>query len=356
MIRKHIVVIALLTFIGLLITGQGFLLATPMPSAMIIESSHAYSDKLEVVKEIRFKIYAGAYDLPMKVAAVPGVNQVGTQSILVYYEAKNDFETYRSTEPRSIILAGLGAILPSDLRLRGLQGSVRLVGSDELLPAIENFPDGVLILPAVASRWEITPPRLDSSRLHKWVSNGGTLFVLGVTDYYRTFLSLDSGVVEIPDNGFAWVAAGQTRAAHSTLISEALDLQYDLVTTGLPVSWLEGRDGKALGKITSGAEPRTSIGTFKSGSGHIIVFGGSVMPAYGAETVSRDIMQILQSGILKTETTPVYRNYLVSGSNSFEDTLTVPVTNDSLINVLFFSTDKYHLFYRQNYVEVGAVK
>ncbi|MDD5093464.1 MAG: hypothetical protein PHV74_03670 [Dehalococcoidia bacterium] len=134
-------------------------------------------------------------------------------------------------------------------------------------------------------------------------------------------------------------------ATVSSEIAHALNITFDSTETGVPVETVEASGGKILGKTSGGTESRTSAASFQLGKGHLVIFGGGVEPPYGQESVSKDIMQILHSGILDAPAVPVSRDYLLSGGETVRDRLEIPAAGADGVNLLFYSTDMNHIFY-----------
>ncbi|HEY50422.1 MAG TPA: hypothetical protein G4O20_01280 [Dehalococcoidia bacterium] len=519
-VNNNRILIALLLVVAILVGGQYYLLFTEGPGFNIesAKSKQALSIDLNAgigsgsYLEIGYQVSAGKYDLPLRVVAIPGARPPEELKIFIYYESENDYRVYHSTQPRAIIAAGLGDILASELSLRGIKGSAIMVGDDKLQQILTEETDGILVLPAVVEYWEMIPPSLNQKELLDWISNGGTVILLGGTEYYRDLMTLYSSIVEVgprnplswsagdlnnsglailnpitePDEGFVWqyediseagkaawiISTLETQrdwntyqnlqfrmklddpssverfylrindslsnfhdyyisqmvgdlgkwqdvminlsepsytsetppdlsdikslalvadfvtnqsgmvsfnlyctgvnilqkvsiipnsianleAENATVISEGLGLSHNLATTGPEVEIVELMGGKVLGKVTHDESPRTSIAALQLGKGSIIIFGGGVNGPYGQETISKDIMQILQSSILETRFKMVYRDYFLKGGTSIEDTLALPVAIGEPVNVFIYSTDIYHFFYRSYYLETGEPK
>ncbi len=363
-VGKNGTAIYLLAFVALLALGQMWLLFASKPdvTASIVGPELSVSTGHEGVTEIRFKIRAGRYDLPLRVSAIPGAPTDINRPIFVFYEAQNDFATYRSIQPYNMIVAGLGNDLPAALRMRGMKGEVKVMGNDDLPQALWDSKNGILILPAVAASRELIPLRVDRDRLLSWVSDGGTVFLIGFTPYYRNLLvrnpdglQPDSSLhdVDLNQKRPVWRSGDQLRASYSSPISEALGLRYELATTGIPLSQLQDRGGKVLGKTTGSEGGRASIASLDVGAGHLVIFGGGIPPVYGSEMITEDIVQIIQSGILETDATPLYRDIQVRGGASVDETISMPYQAGTSIKVLFFATDEYHLFYSEYYFKNG---
>jgi hypothetical protein len=506
--------IAILVFILILLGVQFYITSGVSTSSTINETRLVpvagiqTEQEVGTVFKIKYSIDAGDYSLPVNVVAIPGITRKDHLSIYLYFDPQNDFEFYKSTSPRALIIAGMLNILKSELKLRGLNGTVNLVSNSELSQTLKNDKNGILVIPCLAGYLQIKPPDLPQNGFLSWVNDGGILVLIGGTSWSMNLTTLVTTTTEMDLNpeqwkpgdsgnsgkasveltrdsepvlhysyqnpavtkGGAWLVqtfsnpvtidnemkniqisikatglsnvrtffieikdvngnsnqyyiyprmiknldsymnieidltnptihtqqvldmssisqialctvfldeTGETpfdiyvksisfyqnislipltskdivQATQPNIYSDALGLQYDIATQGVPIRVLETLSGKALGKITEEDDPRTSIASFNLGQGSLIIFGGPVNKPYGQEVISKDIMQIIQSGVLTSRYEPIYQTYLVNQNTTMTDDIAIPITGIDSVDILFYSTDKYHLFYRNYFFE-----
>jgi hypothetical protein len=118
------------------------------------------------------------------------------------------------------------------------------------------------------------------------------------------------------------------QASEESPISEALNLTYGYVTSGIDVATLEAEGGTVLGKVaTVDNVTLTSIGLIPYGNGSEVIFGNGLYPPYWQSDVARDIVTILASGILDVNGPVTYATYSLVSYGTISGDIRVPAAN-----------------------------
>lgn len=86
------------------------------------------------------------------------------------------------------------------------------------------------------------------------------------------------------------------------------------------------------------------VSAYRIERGLVVLFRPGIVPACAEGDIAHDIMQILQSGLINGKRQHVYADHLVPRFGRIRGTLRLSAA-DAALSVLFFSRDRYHLFY-----------
>ncbi len=132
-----------------------------------------------------------------------------------------------------------------------------------------------------------------------------------------------------------------TRAQKDSEASRALGLSYAYVNNGALVSALNRVGGYALGKIQIAQEDvRTAIALLPFGRGKILIFGFGIYPPYFQDLVAKDVMQLIESGVLHVTGPVRYRVHKLPRRSRIADRLTLEAGTFTKLRVFFFSSDE----------------
>ncbi len=132
-----------------------------------------------------------------------------------------------------------------------------------------------------------------------------------------------------------------TKAEKDNEASKALGLSYAYVNNGASVSVLKQVGGYALGKIqTEQSDARTAIALLPFGRGKILIFGFGIYPPYFQDVVAKDLMQVIESGVLHVTGPVRSRVHKLLGRSRITDSLTLEAGPFTKWRVFLFSSDE----------------
>ncbi|HXX88540.1 MAG TPA: hypothetical protein VEH86_08860 [Candidatus Acidoferrum sp.] len=318
---------------------------------------------------LNYTVKSAEYPLDIQISATP------LTSILQSAVDKEVFIYYDPDYPSSLVgdIGWMGLIdhIPVELKLRGYNGSVKIVDAEELRNVIEANPDSVVVIPS-----GVLPETVhanNASLIGNWLQSGGVLIWIG--DAFAYFSGYKGKVIQLfSENNFSQVQnqmlgftlfdnaskEDERLATIPSNFSNALNLQYPDATTGAYVSEVLKHGGEILGKITSSEYPRTSIAYVPVGSGQLILFGGGVGRVFtvsGEDAIAHDIAQILCSGfdfssqIVTSSLHQLGRNEGESGS------ISIPLPQNQGITgvmIVAFSESPYDRYFSRQFLPIGG--
>lgn len=278
--------------------------------------------------------------------------------VYVFYDAG-----YPTVGTDWIFSAMLQSHLNAELRLRGYSDAAKLVNATELESILLTEEPAILIIASGGFPSNVFSK--DLNLVKPWIDSGGILIWFG---FYIGYYSLERGMkkeditADMPQNPrengskefglegfFEYLELKDTPdvASYSLPISEALEVNYDLIQQAPLLDMVLARNGLVLGKI-GGQTPsrfRSSVSMIPVGLGKIILFGFFLMQSLasnGPEDAAWDIAQILCSGVLQmnTSSAPWYQSYHLSASESTTDVYSSTVGSGVVGFVVFEYTSR----------------
>ena len=241
--------------------------------------------------------------------------------------------------------------LAIELNLRGYSGEVKLVNASELEAVFLSKDPAVVVMAYGAFPSNVFSR--DTNLVTPWIESGGVMLWFGwEMGYYSvdssqaggklTRLGLD-GIMAVGMYNYdypifavspTWIAGGQ-----GTSVSEALGIRYNQIRAAPVLENVVDSGGLVLGHVGKlRSSVRVSVSDISMGNGSVVTFGffiGSLDTAGDKNdptsfySISRDIAQILCSGILQSSASSEVEseNYVLSAGESIAGSVTVPVSS-----------------------------
>ncbi|MHA1469871.1 MAG: hypothetical protein ACTSSP_04845, partial [Candidatus Asgardarchaeia archaeon] len=243
-------------------------------------------------------------------------NNQQLRNIFIYYD-----EAYQVAGVTRKCALGIVSQLPVELKIRNYSGEVFIINATTLRDLLQNLNTAnQSILIVTTGAFPDTVYSKEENIVKPWVEAGGILVWMGDTlGFYSATMSKErlnysdpkhpkeDGLISFFGSKSIIIPSKWGSVAfNDSTYSKALALKYSFISRGVNITEVELRGGKILGKITSSV---TSIASIPLKKGNIIIFGGE---ALDARTISKDIAQIISSGVLFSDDLIFYKNYKLS--------------------------------------------
>ena len=345
---------------------------SPRPVSLQVFNSNSTNNALNM----EFLISS---DIPsnITVTAIPVTTEQVDMPVYVFYD--ENYSTQGIGSDWSLIHR-LWEHLKIDLKLRNYHGDVELVDAKELQSIFTSNESSVVIMaygafPSNVFSWEknfVTP----------WIQSGGILIWFGWEPGYYTvdqgqgYITSDmpnqlhsEGIERLGFGGIFQPTFGEPywiTCEVRTPISEALDIRYNLIRTAPLLEKVTKVGGLALGKVGDvNSTGRISVSAIPLGQGQLVAFGRFIENMDESNplsfySVSRDISQILCSGVLHTSSATEFRRenyYLNAGEGEIENfAVSIKPDDKGVIVYGYNSIDSTGLLFFRDYIPVGQRK
>jgi hypothetical protein len=295
------------------------------------------SAEAENTVSITYQLFAS---LPLDATVV--ITPIGefSQDLPVYVFYDTDYPTVATDWT---FVAMLQAHLNAELRLRGYSNETKLANAAELEDIFIRKEPAVVIMASGAFPSNLLSK--ETNLVKPWVDAGGVLVWFG---FYIGYYIVEKGMKsqDITDNmtqnlredgsrelgldGFfeyLEMKDQPTVATYPSPISDALQINYDLIQQAPLLDMVWAKNGLVLGK-TGGENPsgfRSSVSIIPMGVGKIVIFGFFLMESLtlnGPELAAWDLAQILCSGVLqmKSDSVQYCQSYSLTEQETKNDT------------------------------------
>jgi hypothetical protein len=303
-----------------------------------------YSNSTKNALNIEFRISA---NLPSNVTVVgiPVMTEPEDLPVYVFYDENYSTQGIGSDWG---LIHRLWEHLKIDLKLRNYYGDVGLVDAKELQSIFISNESAVVVMaygafPSNVFSWE-------TNLVKPWIQSGGILIWFGWEPGYYTvdreqkYMSSEmpnqlhfEGIERLGFGGIFQVTFGEpywiTCEVRSHL-SEALDIRYNLIRAAPLFEKVIEAGGLALGKVGEvNSTTRISVSAIPLDRGQLVAFGRFIENMDESNplsfySVSRDISQILCSGVLHTSSALEFwhKNYLLSAGETKFENFTIPLS------------------------------
>lgn len=315
--------------------------------------------------EVQYSIRSGSYPVDIQIFATPaisGPSSAMNKTVFIYYS-----EDYPSSFVDRARWIGLLDHAPVELKLRGYNGSVKVVDADGLRNVMNGDSGSVIIIPSGV--FPDTVHAHNETLVGNWLRSGGTLIWMGDAFGYlsggkdgATELFSENNFSEVQDRILGVVlfngsSEAEEYASVPSGFSGALDLQYTDALVGASVSNVLKCGGIVLGKLTQSEDARASICCVPAGTGHLILFGGGIGTAFtanGEDVIAHDIAQILCSGFPFSSGLSAFETLHLDKNEVKEATLEVPLPSQNVTGVMIsaFSKSPYDGFFMSQYYPI----
>jgi hypothetical protein len=315
-------------------------------------------DSAEVGGNLQFKVTYSVdqpiYPLTIRIVIIPVYKEAIDKDIYVYYD-----EDYPSScVTRAAWIGFVDHLLPT-LKLKGYTGTVEIVNAAKLKEVMLNQKESIVIIPS--GIFPATVHSKTETLVDKYLRNGGTIIWMGDGFAYYSG-EFRENVIWPSEKNPGWVSQETIlgyplsgnyipiKAYESSPVSNALNLQYPGIQTGVTISQALRNAGIVLGKVY---DDKTSIGAVPVGKGSLIIFGGPVgmtLSEFGEDIVANDVANILLSNILQSNGQVSFNT--IYRENITNDTIILSVSKDEFSGISFvvYSIDDYSYFFQRTYL------
>ncbi len=307
----------------------------------------------DLLIEVNYSITQATYPLVIRVVLIPVYKEIYDKPVYIYYDA--DYPS--SCVTRAAWIGFIDHLLPA-LKLKGYTGTLEVVNADRLKEIMLNRKDSIVIIPSGV--FPATVHSKTETLVDDYLKGGGTIIWMGDGFAYYSGKFRENVVWPSEENpGWAsqdailgYPLSGNYApiiAYESSPISNALNLQYPGIQTGVTISQALRHGGLILGKVY---EDKTSIAAVPVGNGSLIIFGGAVgltRSEFGEDVVANDVATILLSNIFQS-------GGQISFNTAFREnmasTLTISVSKGEFSGASFvaYSIDDYSYFFQRAFL------
>ena len=354
---------------------------SPRPTSLQILNSNSTNDALN----LNFSISS---DLPSNITftAIPVLTEPEDLPVYVFYDVNYTTQGIGSDWN---LIHRLWEHLKIDLKLRNYYGDVELVDAKELESIFLSNKPAVTIMAygAFPSNVFRNETNLVINLVTPWIKSGGILIWFGwepgyyTVDQGQSYMTSDmenqlhgDGIENLGFGKFFRVTEGEPywiTCEVRSLFSEELDIRYNLIRTA-PVyeAVANVSGGLLLGKVGQvNSTNRISVAAIPLGLGQLVAFGRFIENMDESNplsfySVSRDISQILCSGVLHTSKAlgigPAgenlwHKNYYLSYGEIKNENVAIPISSPDVKGFVLYgynSIDSTGLLFFRDYVPI----